>query len=80
VNSGCSLLPLVYPNSLVQARWRALYGLNPMAAVIEGFRWVFTGQSRPPDLMLLASVGVVLIVMGELIYFNNTESTIASVV
>jgi hypothetical protein len=31
-------------------------------------------------LMLLASVGVVLIVVGELIYFNKTESTIASVV
>jgi lipopolysaccharide transport system permease protein len=80
VNSRCSLSPLVYPNSLVQARWRGLDSLNPMAGVIEGFRWAFTGQRRPPDLMLLAYVGVVLIVVSELIYFNKMESTVASVV
>ena len=80
MNSGCSLSPLVCPNSLVQAHWRALYGLNPMEVVSEGFRWAFTGQGKPPDLMLLASGGVVLIVVGELIYFNKMESTIASVV
>jgi len=80
VNSGCSLSPLVCPNSLVQAHWRALYGLNPMEVVSEGFRWAFTGQGRPPDLMLLTSVWVVQIVVDELVYFNKTESTIASVV
>jgi hypothetical protein len=80
VDSGCSLSRLVYPNCLVQARWRALYGLNPMAGVIEGFRWAFTGQGRPPDLMYLTSVWAVLIVVDELVYFNKAESTIASVV
>jgi lipopolysaccharide transport system permease protein len=73
--------PLVYPSSLVPARWRALYGLNPMAGVIEGFRWALTGQGRPPDLMLLASAGVVvLILVCGLIYFNRMESTVADVV
>jgi len=58
-----------------------LYGLNPMAGVIEGFRWALTGQGRPPDLMLLASAGVVvLILVCGLIYFNRMESTVADVV
>ena len=40
--------PVVYPSSLVPAKWRWLYGLNPMAGVIEGFRWSLAGNGRPP--------------------------------
>src|SRR5256714_9352773 len=70
--------PVAYPASLVPSRWRWLYGLNPMTGVIEGFRWALTGQGRPPDLVLLASVGMVLVMLfGGLIYFNKMESTIA---
>jgi lipopolysaccharide transport system permease protein len=73
--------PVAYPSSLIPPRWRWLYGLNPMAGVIEGFRWALTGQGRPPDLMLLASAGMVLVMLiGGLIYFNKMESTIVDVV
>jgi homopolymeric O-antigen transport system permease protein len=73
--------PVAYPASLVPLRWRWLYGLNPMTGVIEGFRWALTGQGRPPDLVLLASAGMVFVLFfGGLIYFNKMESTIADVV
>ena len=73
--------PVAYPASLVPSRWRWLYGLNPMTGVIEGFRWALTGQGRSPDLMFLASAGMVLVMLfGGLIYFNKMESTIADVV
>ena len=73
--------PVAYPASLVPLRWRWVYGLNPMTGVIEGFRWALTGQGRPPDLVLLASAGMVLVLLiGGLIYFNRMESTIADVV
>jgi lipopolysaccharide transport system permease protein len=73
--------PVAYPASLVPPRWRWLYGLNPMTGVIEGFRWALTGQGRRPDLVLLASAGMVLVMFfGGLIYFNRMESTIADVV
>ncbi len=36
--------PVAYPSSLVPEKWRWLYGLNPMAGVIEGFRWALTGH------------------------------------
>jgi lipopolysaccharide transport system permease protein len=73
--------PVAYPASLVPLRWRWLYGLNPMTGVIEGFRWALTGQGRPPDLVLLASAAMVLVLFfGGLIYFNKMESTIADVV
>ena len=41
--------PVAYPSSLVPAKWRWLYGLNPMAGVIEGFRWSLAGRGEPPD-------------------------------
>ena len=73
--------PVAYSSSLVPERWRWLYGLNPMAGVIEGFRWSLTGHGEPPNLMLAASAAAVLLVLGGgLVYFRAMESTVADVV
>ena len=73
--------PVAYPASLVPERWRWLYGLNPMAGVIEGFRWALTGQGQPPGVMLAASAAVVLaLLFGGLIFFQRAEGTLADVV
>ncbi len=73
--------PVAYPSSLVPAKWRWLYGLNPMAGVIEGFRWALTGHGQPPGALLAASsVAVVLLVLGGLVYYHAVEGKIADVV
>jgi lipopolysaccharide transport system permease protein len=73
--------PVAYPSSLIPERWRWLYGLNPMAGVIEGFRWALTGHGQPPSSMLAVSAGMVLIlVAGGAAYFQKMEGTIADVV
>ena len=73
--------PVVYPSSLVPEKWRWLYGLNPMAGVIEGFRWSLAGSGDPPSRMLLASSAVVVAVLfGGLMYFQKMETTVADVV
>src|SRR5271157_434953 len=73
--------PVAYPSSLVPERWRWLYGLNPMAGVIEGFRWSLTGHGQPPTLLLAASSGaVLLLVLGGMLFFQRMEGTIADVV
>jgi lipopolysaccharide transport system permease protein len=73
--------PVAYPASLIPERWRWLYGLNPMAGVIEGFRWALTGRGQPPSLLLAASAAaVVLLVVGGAMYFQRMEGTIADVV
>jgi lipopolysaccharide transport system permease protein len=70
--------PVAYPSTLVPLRWRWLYGLNPMAGVIDGFRWAITGRGQAPGLLLLASsVVVALIVLGGLFFFNRMESAVA---
>jgi lipopolysaccharide transport system permease protein len=73
--------PVAYPSSLVPERWRWLYGLNPMAGVIEGLRWALTGKGQPPSLMLAASAGAIIIVLiGGMVFFRKMEGTIADVV
>ncbi len=73
--------PVAYPSSLIPERWRWLYGLNPMAGVIEGFRWALTGHGQPPGGLLLVSAAMVLLLVGGgAAYFQRMEGTIADVV
>jgi lipopolysaccharide transport system permease protein len=73
--------PVAYPSSLVPERWRALYGLNPMAGVVEGFRWALLGKSGNPGALLWVSIAAVaLMLVGGLFYFRRTEATFADVV
>jgi len=73
--------PVAYPSSLVPAKWKSLYSLNPMTGVIEGFRWSLTGKGNPPGRLVLISAGVVLFVLiAGLGYFQRMETTIADVV
>jgi lipopolysaccharide transport system permease protein len=70
--------PVAYPSTLIPSRWRWLYGLNPMAGVIEGFRWALSGHGQPPNaLMLVSAVMVIVMFLGGLLYFKNMEGTIA---
>lgn len=70
--------PVAYPSSLVPARWRWLYGLNPMAGVIDGFRWALTGHGQPPGAHMLVSTAMVaLVLVGGLFFFQRIESTVA---
>ena len=70
--------PVAYASSLVPARWRWIYGLNPMAGVIDGFRWAITGRGQAPGLLLLASASAVaLVLLGGIFFFNRMESTVA---
>jgi lipopolysaccharide transport system permease protein len=70
--------PVAYPSSLVPEKWRWLYGLNPMAGVIDGFRWALTGRGQAPGPLLLASTAMVAVVLaGGLVFFQRVEGTVA---
>jgi lipopolysaccharide transport system permease protein len=73
--------PVAYPSSLVPERWRALYGLNPMAGVVEGFRWALLGKAQSPGPLLVVSIAAVLLLLvSGLMYFRRTENTFADIV
>ena len=70
--------PVVYPSTMVPEAWRALYGLNPMVGVIEGFRWALL-DAKPPEFLMLVISGVMIVLLfgGGLMYFSHMEQTIA---
>ena len=73
--------PVAYPSSLVPQKWRWLYGLNPMAGVIEGFRWSLTGTGPAPGpLILVSSTIVIILLISGIAFFQSMETTIADVV
>ena len=73
--------PVAYSSTLVPAQWRPFYGLNPMAGVIEGFRWALLGKAQAPGAILWVSVLVVAVILvGGLYYYRRMEKTFADVV
>jgi lipopolysaccharide transport system permease protein len=73
--------PVVYPVSEVNPEWRFVYGLNPMAGVIEGFRWALLGKDHPDFRVIAASSTMVAILLvPSLLYFRRTERTFADIV
>jgi lipopolysaccharide transport system permease protein len=72
--------PIAYPSSLLSEPWRTLYGLNPMAGVVEGFRWALLGTDTPPGPMTLVSavVALTLFISGAF-YFRRMEQGFADV-
>jgi lipopolysaccharide transport system permease protein len=66
--------PVVYPSSLVPESWRWLYRLNPMAGVIEGFRWALLSRGQSPDTSLLAAVvALIVLLVGGVLFFRQME-------
>src|ERR1700736_5807305 len=69
--------PLGYSSTLVPPKWRVLYHLNPMADVIDGFRWAVTGRGHAPSLTIFIAAGMVAVVLvGGLMFFQRVEGTV----
>jgi lipopolysaccharide transport system permease protein len=73
--------PIAYPSSLLQQPWRTIYGLNPMAGVVEGLRWTLLGTSGLPAGLVAVSVITAIVVLGSgVFYFRRMERTFADIV
>ena len=73
--------PVAYPVGLIPEKWRLLYSFNPLAGVIEGFRWALLGKESPDFRVIAVSTMVVFaLLFGGLIYFKRTERTFADLV
>jgi lipopolysaccharide transport system permease protein len=82
VQFGLYISPVGFSSSIVPAKWRLLYSLNPMAGIIDGFRWALLGGKQPLDAAQLAVCVVstsILIIVG-IWYFRTTERTLADVI
>jgi len=75
------ITPVAYSATEVPEKWRLVYALNPMAGVVEGFRWALLGTRQPEMMPLLVSAGIaVLLLVTGLFYFRRMERTFADMV
>jgi lipopolysaccharide transport system permease protein len=73
--------PIAYSSSLIPDQWRALYSLNPMVSVMDGFRWAMLGQSINLGPLFAVSVVVtVVLFLSGFFYFQRMEKTFADLV
>ncbi len=73
--------PIAYSIEIVPPAWRALYALNPMTCVVEGFRWALLGTDYTVGLMALVSAGMALLLfLSGLFYFKRMEERFADVI
>ena len=73
--------PIAYPSSLLSEPWRTVYGLNPMAGVVEGFRWALLGSGHAPGGMVAVSaVAAATLLVAGAFYFRRMERRFADVV
>jgi lipopolysaccharide transport system permease protein len=73
--------PIAYPSSLLPESWRAIQGINPMAGVVEGFRWALLGtDTAPGPIVAVSALVALLILIGGMFYFRRMEDTFADVI
>ena len=72
--------PVVYPSSLLPESLQFLYNLNPMVAVIEGFRWVLLGTEAPGSGTFISVGLVIALLISGLFYFRRMEQYYSDIV
>jgi lipopolysaccharide transport system permease protein len=75
------ITPVAYSSKVISEKWQIAYALNPMAGVVNGFRWALLGSGNPPDVLVAISAGIALVILFTgLIYFRNMERTFADTI
>lgn len=73
--------PVIYPSSLLSEPWRTISGINPMAGVVEGFRWALLGTDTAPTAITAVSAFVAIVLLASgVYYFRRVERTFADFV
>jgi lipopolysaccharide transport system permease protein len=76
------ITPIAYPSGLIEnPTLKAIYGLNPMAGVVEGFRWALLGQNTVSiPLLITSSLVAFLLLISGTYYFRRMEKSFADVI
>jgi lipopolysaccharide transport system permease protein len=73
--------PVIYPVSLIPAEWQWLVALNPIAGVIDGFRWAVLGTGLPHyGVWAVSGLVSLLIMVSGFVYFKHVERYFADVI
>src|SRR5512135_1086731 len=75
------LTPVAYSAKVISDKWQMVYSLNPMAGVVNGFRWALLGTNTGPGLNMGVSIVIsVIVLISGLFYFRSMERTFADMI
>lgn len=82
VQFGLYISPVGFQSSIVPAKYRLIYALNPMVGVIDGFRWCLLGGQQVISWSGLAvsTMGIVVLLFSGVWYFRKTEQFFADII
>jgi lipopolysaccharide transport system permease protein len=72
--------PIVYPRSLVPARWEWAYQINPLTGMIEGFRSAFLGLPINRQGLALSWLVTIVLLVISMVVFRRLEDDFADIV
>lgn len=73
--------PVAYSAQMIpQGTWQIVYGLNPIAGVIQGFRWALIGGTPPNEMFGISILMVFALLISGLFYFKRMERSFADVI
>jgi lipopolysaccharide transport system permease protein len=73
--------PVAYASKIFPHTIQVILGLNPMVAVVDGFRWGLIGTQAPPlSTIALAAIVAALGLVGGLVYFQRVERSFADII
>ena len=79
---GMYISPVGYLNQIVPKKWELIYSLNPLAGIINGFRWTLIPQSIPvylPGLIYSIAFSIMVLIIGVKV-FRNAEANFADTI
>lgn len=73
--------PLAYPLDNVPEKFRCLLALNPVAGLLEGFRYSLLGVGNPWRIEYLIAYAVMLVLLlGGIVFFNSNQRRFADII
>jgi lipopolysaccharide transport system permease protein len=80
IQLGLFVSPVAFETAQVPERWRALYAINPLAGIIDGFRWSLAGGAIDRNVMAASLVMTAVALAAGVWYFRRTERGFADAI
>jgi lipopolysaccharide transport system permease protein len=77
VQIGLYVTPVGFSSSVVPAKWRLVYSLNPMVGVVDGFRWCVLGEPLFVPGLIISMLIIAFFLWIGITYFRKTERSFA---
>ncbi|MEA4959280.1 MAG: ABC transporter permease [Anaerolineaceae bacterium] len=75
------ITPVLYPINIGNNPiFKAIYNLNPMVGVVQGFRWALFGGTQPDATIWISGAAILLLFISGIYFFRRMEKTFADVV